>query len=720
MAVLLFAACGREEISFGTSGTDGNSIILDVSAGRVPLGRAVELTATGVELAVDHIDVLILNEDGSWKYNERLTNCTDGEGQLMLSAKREEFDEGKKYWVYLIANSSHTKETFDNMTLDGLQKLTETTTDVHMTGLKGSEVALPQSFLMDGVAYKGETEPDTEEAVVLNEKSGQDTRLKATLRRAAAKIVVTMNKGEQVNFVNSSDIAKDAGYYLRNMPYTTAVWPGITHEAELQTSEKNAAEYYAWSAEKIVVTAYTYAHAWANQSALEKEVRLIVNIPLEYNDAYDPQNPDATPNWKVSGDNYYQIPVCADKRLDRNKCYAVEVTVNARGGTQPSEPIVLEDVAYTVADWESSTINIGGEVEEFVYLTVNEKEMAMYNMEDDNTTLRFASSSRVSVDIDSVYYFDKFGQKQVTTNRNAITQMGIRVEPDEELNGHIKIHSQMPTNNTIRYIVLEVSNDDGATPKSVTVAQYPLEYITNIQGLYSYRSDFGGTTYDNPIGNPKRVSAYRYNAKDDSWQYSATGVGSNYIFTSKVAQEITSGTNRGKSKIDYYYFKNSNSTSFSTQEIWGTQNPGNARMYHVRITASSGNYTIGRPRITGGKTDSGEDNAKLVSPSFMIASQLGAVYSISSVEMAESHCEQYVEVYKDKNGNKIHLNDWRLPTEAELKIIMEFQYKQNAAMDEVLAWKSYWSASGLVINEDANSTDTRAIRCIRDAYDTEL
>lgn len=82
----------------------------------------------------------------------------------------------------------------------------------------------------------------------------------------------------------------------------------------------------------------------------------------------------------------------------------------------------------------------------------------------------------------------------------------------------------------------------------------------------------------------------------------------------------------------------------------------NARMYHVRITATSGEYTLGHPRITNGKTDSGKDNEVLVSPSFMIASQLGAVNSTAcnSVEMAASHCEQYVEVYEDQDGIKHH------------------------------------------------------------------
>ena len=39
--------------------------------------------------------------------------------------------------------------------------------------------------------------------------------------------------------------------------------------------------------------------------------------------------------------------------------------------------------------------------------------------------------------------------------------MGINVVPDKGLNGNINIHSPLPTNNTIRYIELEITNEDG-------------------------------------------------------------------------------------------------------------------------------------------------------------------------------------------------------------------------------------------------------------------
>ena len=151
-------------------------------------------------------------------------------------------------------------------------------------------------------------------------------------------------------------------------------------------------------------------------------------------------------------------------------------------------------------------------------------------------------------------------------------------------------------------------------------------------------------------------------------------------------------------------------------------------MYHVKVTASSKEYSIGIPKLDSrGWTDSGEDNRMLVSPSFMIASQLGATFPPSSMEMAASHCANYVETYyEDKNGNRkkdsnetvVHLKDWRLPTEAEIKIIIKFQYMPNAAMDEVLSGRYYWSATGQVENPQSGSSSgsSSAVRCIRNAF----
>ena len=128
-------------------------------------------------------------------------------------------------------------------------------------------------------------------------------------------------------------------------------------------------------------------------------------------------------------------------------------------------------------------------------------------------------------------------------------------------------------------------------------------------------------------------------------------------------------------------------------------------------------------------TDPGEDNKMLVSPSFMIASRLGFIntgnggISLSdnqeSLDVAANHCARYVEVHNDpETGEKVVYDDWRLPTEEEINIILRFQGAQNEdadAIDYLLNARYYFSASGPVLNSKSSTTGT-SMRCIRDAY----
>lgn len=748
MLLPLLAACSSETDSFlSETGTEGNAIVLQFSTGDTPLSRATVPSEEGAEVAVEHLDVFIFEESGGKKHYERVTGCTDKEGTVTLAAKREDFAADTGYWVYLIANSTHATVDFDAIAdLNSLKAMTQQDRDIFLTGL-GDISEAPQLFLMDGIAYADAQEPAAAAPVVLyNGVKSDDTKLKVTLRRAAAKVIVRIKKGEKVTFDQELEGAIP-GYYLRNMPYTTSLLAGVGGEADLRTSDFVNTDYFDWTAEQITVTAYAYAHEWADAS-LEKEVRLVVNIPMRYT--------DESGNETEYVSSYYQIPISEHKVLERNTCYQVTVTVNAPGALDPSEPEELTDIQYSVKDWENINVDINGD-ERPIFLYVNEEEMEMHNITEDNTTLEFASSSSVEAKITRVYYIDKFGQEQElkeipnTDNEYGISTGGwwptwnnrctITITPDKGINGKLDVYSTLPENNTIRYIDFEVTNADGITRK-VTVAQYPLEYITNIQGWYSYRDDFGTLdTYNNPTetsyeklngldmtdweSTSKITQRYCGSSWSNSeWTYT-NNPSNNTFFGSKVAIEKTDGT----STIRYYSWEEDTRTegnwwnpttyySYYVQNGSSITGLDNARMYHVRITASSGDYTIGKPRITDGKTDPGADNAQLVSPSFMIASQLGAVLAAENVNVAASHCEQYVEVYKDPQNQKtIHLKDWRLPTEAELKIIMKFQDTSDA-MDVVLSGDRYWSASGLVVtDEDDRNPSDKAIRCIRDAYD---
>lgn len=165
----------------------------------------------------------------------------------------------------------------------------------------------------------------------------------------------------------------------------------------------------------------------------------------------------------------------------------------------------------------------------------------------------------------------------------------------------------------------------------------------------------------------------------------------------------------------------------------------NNQMYHVVITSTSEDYQLGRP-IMSKDTDNKDivnpynlDNDNLVSPSFMLASQLGNSSTINWEE-AKEQCKNYVEV--EKNGEVY--DDWRLPTAAEINIIIKYQTDNkvntgdnNAVMDYVLNYgeqstPNYWISrknysmkipnSGKGTLEQGGSNSKRRVRCVRDFH----
>lgn len=192
---------------------------------------------------------------------------------------------------------------------------------------------------------------------------------------------------------------------------------------------------------------------------------------------------------------------------------------------------------------------------------------------------------------------------------------------------------------------------------------------------------------------------------------------------------------------------------------WGTQKFSNHRMYYVNTNNTHPEYTIGYPKMTDNEVPQNtKDNARLISPSLMVASQLGETFYQSIINtaasynykvpvvgkfylMAEEHCREYVETtFIDKPGadgklngkwdegeEVIHYKDWRLPTKAEIDRIIEFQ-ESSRAMDKLLVGQYYFCITGngedadinnqenWVSNEVPNSTSTGYyIRCVRDA-----
>jgi hypothetical protein len=708
--------------------TANESIVLDISSG---ITKAED---TDVESFVSHLDVLIFDVDGngpgSKVYSGRYN--VNNASSVTLNARRSSFSAGSRYYVYLIANSTLPETDFaDVTTYNDLVDKKQEDVNLHLTGLTVD--GAPRYFLMDAVAE----DSDGASPVVLNNGVFSDnTVLSALLVRAAAKVVVNIKASERVEFRNfTMDDASEGGlYYLRNMPYDAYLLAESREDERIRTAKvRNTAKtnnaYFTWNpaadSRNVSLTTYVYPNNWADNSIIEREASIVVNLPMTI--TTDGNATDYKNSW-------YKIPMTDEKMFKRNNYYEVNINLNRPGAATESVPVDVEDIYYSVIEWTGQDIFVGGD-DRPRYLSVNKESMSMHNIAVDATTLEFASSSPVTITVKDIYYYNKFGQK--TTVSPVITGT-----TDGGIAGNITVNSPVPTNNAIRYFTLVITNEEGIT-REVQVTQYPLEYITNTQAYYSYRSDF--YTHDNSPDSPTRYD-YRgdgyvsatWSDRTNTWSYSTNnGSGSGFFFRSKVATLSNNASYAGKSDLHYYKWGTSSTAKFAQKNTEyksasDDDDPGNARMYHVQITASSGEYVVGIPArdpVTD-YTLSDSDNARLVSPSFMIASQLGATSSTTStsdtyITRAKSHCSQYVETYFDDldndgvwdEGETIHhLDDWRLPTEEEIKIIVKFQ-TSSEVMDIVLAGANYFCASptGYVATgvESGNGIYTR---CIRDVY----
>ena len=740
--VLLIAlagvACHTEGVEEVRNSTQEAAIVLNIEGGTLGIAtRAESIADSGAESHVNHLDIMIF-EDAADDADKRLfyhqrTATAAANGSVRLGVDVDDIVIGAKYWVYVVANSTLEASTFANIAnVENLFDLEEQLFNYHLTasGLQNT----PSHFLMDGCAYLGDSEPSTASAIVIAQQKITDTiELNVMLRRAAAKVVVKLLASETIEFSNTIEGATP-GYYVRNAPYTTRVMAdgAVRQCEELETTHETISPYYKWITDSegnitsVEITLYILSHTWQTHDSFSYATNLLVDIPALYNSELN-----GARIVKPHPNNYYQVPMRRDFMFERNHYYEVTANIHAPGAEDFSEPVIIDDLKYSVHPWTEHTIDIGGEVGP-EYLKVNLDELKMFNTDTDSTSLLFSSSSPVTIEVVDGYYIDKFGIKNTvnasTYNMRGTTESGA-------ISGNIAVHSDQPTNNTVRYFTLVITNETGQQER-VLVEQYPLVYIVNILGHYSYREDFLGndtkpTTYEYSGGNISTLALDEF--RNGKWSYTYSNNVGRGFWSSKVAtedyDETSSDSYKGRSRIQYYSWNGTRLVIGSNSD-----NPGNARMYHIRITATSGEYSLGVPRMVSdgvqSYTDDGDDNAQLVSPSFMTASRLGKVdiqnygNGLSSDErcyaMARDHCANYVEV--DRDGNIY--DNWRLPTASELGIIIQLQGSKSQsadAIDYLLDADYYMSASGLVLNPGRSSTSSPresmwAIRCIRDAY----
>lgn len=685
------------------------------------------------ENVVSHVDVFFSSDGTKIDYYTHAALGTDNRLVLAGADWKTHFPE-TSYTVYVIANKHSYEDETDYLsdieTVEQLKSLTDTDTEVNKAEgeqVPNSDTYSGKLFFMDGVTTSWTPPTDA-----------VDETIEVELYRAAAKFVVNVSFASNDEF-NLEDISiigvnKKVVNYMPEAMALKEVTPDYENmEAVMgdasssNMSNTNYTNGKQGEERKDILYAYAYPNDWGDDAV--RETYLLMNVLYSENDEVH--------------NNYYKVPIrfsndADELHIDRNTQYTVNVTVDRKGNEEIDKSIPLNPT-FNVAAWETTTINVDDDAPS--YLILSHEHIEMHNVAD--TVITFFSSGYLSnVEILDAYFINKDGERQeeqatrwhtnyngqivIDASRDVSSYCEIEDWTENALQGSIKFHGDIPTNVTARYVTLRVtSSDPNLEPnyKDVTIVQYPLEYISGVPGIYSTRDDFEGNTYYN-FKNQIRLSErpQTYNGDNRSTGFhSKTYYAGDQEGRGEGIYEITVYT-EGRRPTYYYLVRSDNVES---------DNPNN-RMYIVQITSSSEQYTVARPAMTGSgneiTTANTDENNRLVSPAFMLASQLGTVLPMDWDD-AQEHCKQYVEVI-DYGNNEIHeFKDWRLPTYDELRVIGKYQNEQPEVMAEVLGGNYYWSArenrAWSRSNPDAenptnNPRDYVYIRCIRDVSPEDL
>ena len=677
---LTMAGCSAQDDFF--TETSSESLSIKPSVTEATVSRAVASDIALREAALDNLYVKIFDKEyKEQSVNKKFDSNLQSNQKEILGQGNWKVDlnlqENKDYFVYSIANANE-----DLTQVNSLADLeTKVQTDKDIWKPYSSDNATKNFLMTTNSPWTVSKEPTQ--------------TIESNLTRAAAKIVVNL----KIN-VAGYEVVGEPTWQLLNYNTQTTLFGVNKAKSIASMSETETNETMAKTADGYQLVTYSYATSWDdNASAPQAKIKVMLKkgeeTPVDY---------------------YYSIPVRDPKEtksLERNHVYTANATVTSLGSSSDITYGDAMDLVYDVQKWtqgEKTTINAGDQK----YLLVSPTFMIMKNQRFDNSTIKFYGSGKCTVETVEIYYYDKDGKKQSCSGSQSFKASAQYADGHGELmdQGTIVIgDANNPNANdfvplSVKYIKIKVTCDGVKDPVNVTIKQYPLEYIQGIAGWYSTKDEFTVTNW---------ISSTTYEGID--WQEDRT------LHSKEKGSEDAHFNAKVKEEGDYYiyeYYDNEVRGGYQATKKRSSTGKSNNRMYVVQITNTPQNskYKIGH--VTNIDKNTKLSSEDVVSPAFMLASQLGTVTAFTNKndgKNASEHCDKYIEVRKD--GKKY--TDWRLPTASEIGVITKYQYDKNQnVIDVVLAGGSYWALNGKQVEANPNDTYTGYVRCVRDLSPEEV
>lgn len=606
------------------------------------------------ENKVDAISILFYL-DGQLKWQVKSTDYQIHEGTYIIPVKEEMrpfFNGSNNFHIYVVAN------------LDFVAPTPETDLPKYVVNksIEVSTTVNPADFVMLAQGEKIISMSTTEG------KQLGDFKLK----RVAAKIRImkpTINiEGYEVvgdvqaklrNWVTAGFLATDATAIADGALHKTTDYLPITESTPVQSAHF-----------------YSYYNRWSS-SDLEKRPEFFLMVKLKQTGADD----------SAAKVYYYRVPIEAvDDQIKSNFLYNLNVAIHVLGSLEEPEAVAVNGM-LAIEDWtvHEDSFNLPATH----YLIVEQDLVYMNNIS--TYSLNYQSSLKpINIAIQSVTfsYVSSDG-----TQHNDPVQSGDPQYPTVDKNETaITIESKIPTNNVPKKIIFEVTNGVPGLKRTVTVFQYPAQYIVNTWGTASaWRPD---GTLAQGLNNKAIYHVVVLVPPEDLF-----GDGTQAFIGYPSTQSV-----------DFY----------SRGGIWP--------------------YTYTHVWSDEHATKDNLETSKMISPSFELASQLGAtlpmpyrVYwndteylrdystNANNDRYALFNCAYYYEK-RVVNGVVQELNDWRLPTEAEIKLIDRLQ-RGNSAVQEIMTGNYYWDAystNGAYRMQEGGGQGTSSdayVRCVRDVKD---
>ncbi len=679
---LTMAGCSAQDDFF--TETSSESLSIKPSVTEATVSRAVASDQNLREAALDNLYVKIFDKEyKEQSVNKKFDSNLQSNQKEILGQGNWKVDlnlqENKDYFVYSIANAKEDLKQVNS--LADLENKVQTDADIWKPYSSDNAT---KNFLMTANSPWTVSKEPTQ-------------TIDSKLTRAAAKIVVNL----KIN-VAGYEVVRTPTWQLLNYNTKTTLFGVNKVKSIASMSETETNETMAKTTDGYQLVTYSYATSWNdNASAPQAKIKVMLKKgeekPVDY---------------------YYSIPVrdpkATTKSLERNYVYTANATVTSLGSSSDITYGDAMNLVYDVQKWtkgEKTTINAGDQK----YLLVSPTFMIMKNQRFDNSTIKFYGSGECKVETVEIYYYDKNGKKQSCSGSQNFDASAQYADGHSELKdqGTIVIgDANNPNANdfvplSVKYIKIKVTCDGVKDPVNVTIKQYPLEYIQGIAGWYSTKDEFTETDW---WGNIKKYEAI-------DWQIDRT------VHSKEKESEDTHFNAKVKEEGDYYiyeYYDKSVRGGYQAKKRQKSTGKSNNRMYVVQITNTPQNskYKIGH--VTNIDKNTKLSSEDVVSPAFMLASQLGTVTAFTNEndgKNASEHCDKYIEVRKD--GKKY--TDWRLPTASEIGVITNYQYKKNQnVIDVVLAGGSYWALNGNQVEANPDNEYRGYVRCVRDLSPDEV